>query len=111
MKKYLFLFSIIMFGNSAFAQIDHEKALKPQAELKLADLLYAQGLYYSATEYYKEVIREKPNNRYARYWLAMSYAKSNDYANAELWFDKFVNYQLGEKDKVKKNRKRKQYYI
>jgi len=91
-----------MFGNSAFAQIDHEKALKPQAELKLADLLYAQGLYYSATEYYKEVIREKPNNRYARYWLAMSYAKSNDYANAELWFDKFVNYQLGEKDKVKK---------
>lgn len=102
MKKYLIILILILFGNNTFAQIDHEKALKPKAELKLADLLYAQGLYYSATEYYKEVIREKPNNRYARYWLAMSYAKSNDYENAEIWFDKTVNYELGEKDKVKK---------
>lgn len=102
MKKYLFIFTLLLLGESAFAQIDKEKGMKPQAELKIADLLYAQGLYYSATEYYKEVIREKPNNRYARYWLAMSYAKSNDYENAELWFDKFVNYKLEEKDKVKK---------
>lgn len=93
--------SVIMFSN-AIAQLDKEKAISPRAELRLADLLYAEGLYYSATEYYKEVVTQKPNWRYARYWLAMSYSKSNDYENAEIWFDKFVNYKLQEKDKIKR---------
>lgn len=101
MKKVFLFLSIIMFSN-AIAQLDKEKALSPRAELRLADLLYAEGLYYSASEYYKEVLREKPNWRYARYWLAMSYAKSHDYTNAEIWFDKFVNYRLQEKDNIKR---------
>ena len=102
MKKILFFlsFSIILF--SSYAQIDKEKALAPKTEQKLADLLYAQGHYYTAIEHYKEVVREKPSWRYPRYWLAMSYYKARDYKNAELWFKKFVNHRLGEKEKVKK---------
>ncbi|MGB0884964.1 MAG: OmpA family protein [Chitinophagales bacterium] len=101
MKNLILILCVFVFVSN-YAQIDKEKALSPRAELKLADLLYAQGFYYSATEYYKEALRAKPNWRYAKYWLAMSYAKSKDYKNAETWFNKFVNYKLQPKDKIKK---------
>lgn len=100
--KNIFILLLLSTFVITQAQIDREKALKPKAELKLADLLYAQSFYYSATEYYKEVVTAKPEWRYPKYWLAMSYAKANDYKNAEIWFGKFVNMPLGEKDKPKK---------
>lgn len=102
MKKILLFLSFLIIVNIGLAQIDKETAISPKAELKLADLLYAQGHYYTAIEHYKEVIREKPDWRYPRYWLAMSYLKSSDYVNAEKWFNKFVNHKLVPKDKPKK---------
>lgn len=103
MKKIISIifFAIILVSNS-FAQIDKEKAIKPRHELKIADLLYAQSHYYSAAEYYKEVVRVKPENRYAKYWLAMSTLKAADYENALKFFRAFDNQEIGEKQKLKK---------
>ena len=102
MKTLLLFCSLFFTICSVSAQIDSETAISPKAEQKLGDLLYAQGHYYTAIQYYKEVIREKPAWRYPKYWLAMSYLKAKDYNNAELWFKKFVEYKLGPKDKLKK---------
>tara|TARA_B110000037_G_scaffold222980_1_gene301037 strand:- start:382 stop:2706 length:2325 start_codon:yes stop_codon:yes gene_type:complete len=102
MKTLLLFCSLFFTICSVSAQIDRETAISPKAEQKLGDLLYAQGHYYTAIQYYKEVIREKPAWRYSKYWLAMSYLKAKDYNNAELWFKKFVDYKLGPKDKLKK---------
>ena len=83
MKKLIgIICSIVLITTSIYAQIDKEKAIKSRHELKVADLLYAQSHYYSAIEYYKEVIRVKPENRYAKFWLAMATLKANDYKNA-----------------------------
>jgi tetratricopeptide (TPR) repeat protein len=102
MKIFILLSSLVFTIQFAHAQIDRETAISPKAELKLADLLYAQGYYYSAIQYYTEVIKEKPEWRYSKYWLAMSYLKAKDYKNAELWFKKFKEYRLGPNDKINK---------
>lgn len=100
MKKIVAILIGALFINSfAFAQTDKEKALKPRVEQKLADLLYAQSHYYSASEYYKEVIRSKPEWRYPRYWLAMSTLKANDYENAVKYFKSFDEQRLPDKKK------------
>ncbi|MCS6819063.1 MAG: hypothetical protein NZ522_03860, partial [Chitinophagales bacterium] len=67
--------------------------------LKLGDRFYAESAYYTATEYYKEVVLAQPQNRYANYWLAMSLLMSRDYEKAELFFQKFAAIKPGEKDK------------
>ena len=87
---------------SSYAQIDKEKAIKPRHELKIADLLYAQSHYYSAAEYYKEVIRAKPDNRYAKYWLAMATLKAADYENALKYFRSFDEHRIDPKIKAKR---------
>lgn len=103
MKKIISIifFAIILISNS-FAQIDKEKAIKPRHELKIADLLYAQSHYYSSAEYYKEVVRVKPDNRYAKYWLAMATLKAADYENALKYFKAFDSQTVSPKQKIKK---------
>lgn len=97
------LFAIALVNSSnLFAQIDKEKAIRPKQELKIADLLYAQGHYYSAIEYYKEYIRQKPESRYAKYWLAKSYLEAADYKNAKQWFENFHNHTPSPKEKTKR---------
>lgn len=103
MKKIIGTLSLILLvAFSAFAQVDKEKAIKPRHELKIADLLYAQSHYYSAAEYYKEVIRAKPTNRYAKYWLAMSTLRAADYANALKYFKSFDEHPVDPKLKAKR---------
>lgn len=102
MRNLIIIFSFICFSNVSFSQIDKEKAIGWKQEQKLADYLYAQGKFYSAIEYYKEVVREKPENRYAKYWLAMSYLKANDYANAKQWFQNFAKQKPGPKESTKR---------
>lgn len=102
MKKYVLFSLCLLWSFTTIAQTDYETNLKPKPEMKLADLMYAQGFYYSSAAYYKEVIRQKPEWRYPKYWLAMSYFKAKDYKNAEIWFKKFVNYRLQPKDKPKR---------
>ncbi|MCB0509460.1 MAG: tetratricopeptide repeat protein [Bacteroidetes bacterium] len=103
MKKIILALLFLSALNSAlFAQIDKEKAIKPRHELKIADLLYAQSHYYSAIEYYKEVVRQKPENRYAKYWLAMSCLKASDYENALRFFKGFDEHAFGPKEKMKR---------
>lgn len=98
MKKSVLLFiSVFLVNLVMFAQIDKEKAIKPRHELKIADLLFAQSHYYSAAEYYKEVIRQQPDNRYAKYWLAMSTLKAADYPNALKYFKSFDEHRFAGK--------------
>lgn len=109
MKKIIGIISALLIVNmSSYAQIDKEKAIKPRHELKIADLLYAQSHYYSAAEYYKEVIRVKPENRYAKYWLAMSTLKASDYENAVKYFKSFDEHRFGPKTKQKRIEKENQ---
>jgi outer membrane protein OmpA-like peptidoglycan-associated protein len=103
MRKIL-VFSALLFISFQHisAQIDKEKAIRPKQELKIADLLYAQGHFYSAIEYYKEYLRQKPEDRYAKYWLAMSYLNAHDYANAKQMFRSFHSHTPGPKEKTKR---------
>jgi len=103
MKKIISIICItILVINFSYAQIDKEKALRPKVELKLADLLYAQSHYYSAAEYYKEVVRVQPDNRYAKYWLAMATLKAADYENALRYFKAFDQQAIDAKKKMKR---------
>lgn len=102
MKKLIGILCSIVLITSLFAQIDKEKAIKPRHELKIADLLYAQSHYYSAAEYYKEVVRVKPDNRYAKYWLAMATLKAHDYENAVKFFSAFDKQPIDPKTKTKR---------
>ncbi|MEJ6694946.1 MAG: OmpA family protein [Chitinophagales bacterium] len=103
MKKLIgIICSIVLITTSIYAQIDKEKAIKSRYELKVADLLYAQSHYYSAIEYYKEVIRVKPENRYAKFWLAMATLKANDYKNAVKYFASFEEHPVDAKTNSKR---------
>jgi outer membrane protein OmpA-like peptidoglycan-associated protein len=103
MRKLIIFFVLISatFFNG-FAQIDKEKAIRPKQELKIADILYAQGHFYSAIEYYKEYLRQKPENRYAKYWLAMSYLNAAEYSKAKQTFNSFHTHTPGPKESVKR---------
>jgi len=70
--------------------------------LKLGDRFFAESSYYTAAEYYKEVVRENPENRYANYWLGVSLLFSRDYERAETFLEKFGSIKAGEKDNAKK---------
>lgn len=78
------------------------RKLNVKRYLKLGDRFYAESAYYTAAEYYKEVVLSRPENRYANYWLAMSLLKSRDYEKAEVFFEKFGSIKQGEKDKESK---------
>lgn len=73
-----------------------------KTELKIADRFYAEGYFYTAVEYYKDVVRQDSTNRYGAFWLAMALLKSRDYENAEVFFRKFYGIKPGPKDKTSK---------
>lgn len=125
MRKAIFILSVSLLAlNCVVAQDKKEKAEKAPKEktekkkkggtdtetrklnvkryLKLGDRFYAESAYYTAAEYYKEVVLAKPENRYANYWLAMSELMSRDYEKAETFFQKFGAIKPGEKDKESK---------
>lgn len=92
------------------AQNDKEK-YRPKTELKIADYLFAQGSYYSAADYYSSVIRQKPENRYAIYWLAESYDRARNYEKAEIWYKKFIDLKGKTEKKQKKMEKHNAYFF
>jgi len=71
-------------------------------ELKIGDKFYAESYYYTAAEYYKDVVRQDSANRYGTYWLAMSLLGARDYEGAETFFRKFYDIKPGTKTNKKK---------
>ena len=66
----------IAFAHSAFAQ------------LKKANTLFEQELYFDAINYYEKVLKKEPNNILAVENIAFSYRKLKDYPNAETYYEK-----------------------
>jgi len=104
MKKILTLtvFAFILSITFVFAQ-EHQVASKNHnTELKIGDKFYAESYYYTAAEYYKDVVRQDSANRYGTYWLAMSLMNARNYEGAEVFFRKFYSIKPGEKSNKKK---------
>jgi outer membrane protein OmpA-like peptidoglycan-associated protein/tetratricopeptide (TPR) repeat protein len=103
MNKFftLTLISTLAFASFAEAQTNRVNSKNPNTELKIADKFYAESFFYTASEYYKDVVRQNPENRYATFWLAMSLLQARDYENAEVFFAKFYSIKPGEKTKLK----------
>ena len=104
MKKILTLVVLTILINTtfSFAQKNRVPSKCPKTQLKIADKLYAESYFYSAAEYYKDVVRQDSSNRYANFWLAMSLLKARDYANSEIFFRQFYSLKPGEKTNKKK---------
>lgn len=104
MKKTLTLtlFALILSTTISFAQKNRVPSKRPGTELKIADNFYAQSYFYTAAEYYKDVVRDDSTNRYAHFWLGMSLLQARDYENAEVFFSKFYDIKPGPKTKTKK---------
>lgn len=88
MKKILTLtLATTILGITALtAQIYQVPSKNPKTELKIADKFYAESYFYTAAEYYKDVVRQDSANRYALYWLGMSLLQARDYENSEVFF-------------------------
>jgi len=104
MKKILVLTvsALMLCVSLAHAQKHRVPSKTPNTELKIADKFYAESYYYTAAEYYKDVVRQDSANRYANFWLAMSLLEARDYENAEVFFRQFYSIKPGPKDKQKK---------
>ena len=103
MKKILTLtvFAVLLC-TSTFAQKYRVPSKNPNTEMKIGDKFYAESYFYTAAEYYKDVVRQDSSNRYATYWLAMSLLNARDYEGAEIFFRKFYSIKPGEKTNTKK---------
>lgn len=55
-------------------------------KLKIANKLYAQGVYYDAADFYQQVHDEVPENTEVTYKLAEAYNLSRDYKKAETYY-------------------------
>lgn len=104
MKKIstLTVFALLIGTTLTFAQEFRVGSKNLKTELKIGDKFYAESYYYTAAEYYKDVIRQDSSNRYGTFWLAMSLLKARDYENAEVFFRKFYEIKPGEKTNKKK---------
>jgi outer membrane protein OmpA-like peptidoglycan-associated protein/tetratricopeptide (TPR) repeat protein len=104
MKKTLTLtvFAFLLSINFTFAQIHQVASKNHNTELKIGDKFYAESSYYTAAEYYKDVVRQDSTNRYGTFWLAMSLVGARDYEGAETFFRKFYAIQPGAKTNKKK---------
>jgi outer membrane protein OmpA-like peptidoglycan-associated protein/tetratricopeptide (TPR) repeat protein len=102
-KKIVGLFVLILTFSNSFADgSNHNPSqLGAHAKLKLADRYFAESLFYSAAENYRDHLAKKPNCRYASYWLAMSLYFAKDYEKAEKAFARFYALQPGKKDNKK----------
>lgn len=96
-KKILWIAFMSLTLNS-FAQQEEKlsQTEKDQHELsdekkeKLADRLMQEGSYYSAVEYYKEVLLNDTTRYDLKYKMGLSYYFSRDYKDAEPWFKRAV---------------------
>jgi len=104
MKKILTLvaFALILGMGATFAQQHQVASKNPKTESKIGDKFYAEGYFYTAAEYYKDVVRQDSSSRYGNYWLAMALLKSKDYEGAETFFRKFYDLKPGEKTNKKR---------
>ncbi len=104
MKKILTLtvFAFILSTTITVAQEHKVGSKNLNTELKIGDKFYAESYYYTAAEYYKDVVRQDSANRYGNYWLAMSLLGARDYEGAETFFRKFYEIKPGEKTNKKK---------
>ena len=104
MKKNLTLtvFALLLSTTFTYAQEHRVASKNPKTEAKIGDKFFAESSYYTAAEYYKDVVRQDSANRYATFWLAMSLAYARDYEGAEVFFRKFYSIQPGAKTNKKK---------
>jgi outer membrane protein OmpA-like peptidoglycan-associated protein/tetratricopeptide (TPR) repeat protein len=104
MKKALTLtvLTLLLSTTIMVAQKNRVPSKSIATELKIGDRFYAEGYFYTAVEYYKDAVRQKPENRYANFWLAASFLRARDYENAEVFFRKFYAIKPGEKDNKSK---------
>ena len=109
--KRLIALLLACVSAAGFAQTDQSRSTSYKRDLKIADRLYAESIFYSASEYYKEALRKKPDNRYAMYWLGLSSLMARDYLQAELFLERFFKYKPGPKEKAKKLEKENVKYF
>lgn len=109
--KRLIALLLACVSAAGFAQTDQSRSTSYKRDLKIADRLYAESVFYSASEYYKEALRKKPDNRYAMYWLGLSSLMARDYLQAELFLERFFKYKPGPKEKAKKLEKENVQYF
>ncbi|MES2621554.1 MAG: OmpA family protein, partial [Bacteroidota bacterium] len=104
MKKIIALavFALLLNPSFSFAQKNRVPSKCPKTQLKIGDKFYAESYFYTAAEYYKDVVRQDSSNRYANFWLAMSLLNARDYANSEVFFRQFYSIKPGPKTKKKK---------
>lgn len=93
-RSLLFIITTLMlctsaFGRDPFTKNELPNGMGKNATLRLADRYYAESIFYTAAENYKLYLTKKPNNRYARYWLAMALYEARDYKGAEEAFAAF----------------------
>ncbi len=84
----LTLVSLLIFGGNVNAQRlinkkeDPASKLPFKKKLKYADRLFDQWSYYTAEDYYVQLLKEQPRNPYVHYKLAESYRMNRDYGPA-----------------------------
>ncbi|HLP22034.1 MAG TPA: OmpA family protein [Chitinophagales bacterium] len=104
MKKILTLtvFALLLSIATGFAQEHRVGSKNLNTELRIGDKFYAESYYYTAAEYYKDVVRQDSSNRYGNFWLAMALLQARDYEGAETFFRKFYALKPGEKTNKKR---------
>ena len=78
-------------GKDPFTKNELPNGMGKNATLRLADRYYAESIFYTAADNYKLYLTKKPNDRYARYWLAMALYQARDYKGAEDNFAAFYD--------------------
>lgn len=104
MKKIstLTILAFLLSTTIGFAQEHRVRSKNFGTELKIGDKFYAESYFYTAAEYYKDVVRQDSTNRYGTFWLAMSLLRARDYEGAETFFRKFYSIKPGEKTNKKR---------
>lgn len=104
MKKIstLTVLALLLSFTLGHAQAHQVRSKNFNTELKIGDKFYAESYFYTAAEYYKDVVRQDSSNRYGTFWLAMSLLRARDYEGAETFFRKFYSIKPGAKTNKKK---------
>ncbi len=101
-KNFILTICALLSTSLLFSQKYRVPSKTPAVQLKIADRFYAESYFYTASEYYKDVVRQDSSSRYANFWLAMSLLMARDYENSEIFFAQFYSMKPGEKTKQKK---------
>lgn len=81
---YRLILALILVSSGLNAQVDQEIYNSKSSYVKKAGKRSLKsGDYYSAIEYFKKYLADKPDNTEVQFLLAESYRKSRDYINAE----------------------------